>query len=51
MGKNKNKSNGLNSEKIKKGIDTAIEVTVKTGQFLAAAATVVAAAKTLKGQK
>lgn len=50
MGKNKNQKNGLSSEKVKKGLDTALEVTIKAGQILAAAATVVTAAKSIKGK-
>lgn len=40
---------GFNSESIKSGLDTALDITIKAGQILAAAATVVTAAKTIKG--
>ncbi|WP_280122171.1 MULTISPECIES: hypothetical protein [Bacteroidales] len=45
------KKNGINSDSIKKGMETALEVTKKTGEILVAAATVIAAAKTIKGGK
>ena len=51
MGKNKNQKNGLNSEKVKKGMQTALDVTIKAGEILVAAATVITAAKSLKGKK
>ena len=51
MGKNKNQKNGLSAEKVKNGLDTAIEVTIKTGKFIAAAAAVVTAVKSLKDNK
>lgn len=46
-----NKKKGISADSIKSGLDTAIDITVKAGQILVAAATVVTAAKTLKGGK
>ena len=45
MAKNKK---GISADSIKSGLDTAIDITVKVGQILAAAATVITAAKNLK---
>lgn len=43
------KRNGISSDSIKSGLETALNITVKAGEILVAAATVVSAAKTLKG--
>lgn len=48
MAKNKK---GISADSIKSGLDTAIDITVKAGQILVAAATVITAAKNLKGGK
>lgn len=48
MAKNKK---GISAESIKSGMKTALDITVKTGEILAAVATVVTTAKTLKGGK
>ena len=46
-----NKKSGINADSIKSGMQTALDITVKAGEILVAAATVVTAAKNIKGRK
>lgn len=48
MAKKKTK---INSDSIKSGLETTLEVAIKAGEILGAVATVIGTAKTLKGNK